>query len=58
MVGIISVAVQGLQDEKSKSNTFINMNISSCLYQCYHTGGTKQLFSVKYLDLFGEANIA
>ena len=20
---------------KSKSNTFINMNISSCLYQCY-----------------------
>ena len=21
--------------EKSKSNTFINMNITSCLYQCY-----------------------
>ena len=35
--------------EKSKSNTFINMNISSCFYQCYCL--SSQL-SIRYYYIF------
>ena len=34
---------------KSKSNTFINMNISSCLYQCYCLSSH---FTIRYYFIF------
>ena len=50
---VVSVSGKGVQKPDrlvliEKSNTFINMNISSCLYQCYCLSSLK----IRYCFIF------